>query len=220
MGLYELLPEEDKIQFRNHINEYSDSGALPLSELKHFLRYWDSGKEDIYHAFGDNFIIKKQISINKRQEDINDEMWEAFYGPNAKPIIKKFIDEYRDRIRTIGSQSDGYGMTYWSISLLQDFVQNFTLLYDNVYTEDLVITIPAEFTVNKKPFVINHNCKVVKILGKLCKAIGVSVKEINPHTMEAKSIKGLRFIGEVLDVDALTGGFNLQIAWSTAASIE
>lgn len=49
---------------------------------------------------------------------------------------------------------------------------------------------------------------------------GVSVKEINPHTMESKSIKGLRFIGEVLDVDALTGGFNLQIAWSTAASIE
>ncbi len=49
---------------------------------------------------------------------------------------------------------------------------------------------------------------------------GVSVKEINPKTMEAKSIKGLRFIGEVLDVDALTGGFNLQIAWSTAASLE
>ena len=50
MGLYDLLPEEDKIQFRNHINEYSDSGALPLSELRHFLRYWDSGKENIYHA--------------------------------------------------------------------------------------------------------------------------------------------------------------------------
>ena len=45
---------------------------------------------------------------------------------------------------------------------------------------------------------------------------GVSVKEINPKTMEAKRIPGLYFIGEVLDVDALTGGFNLQIAWSTA----
>lgn len=178
MGLYDLLPKEDKIQFRNHINEYSDSGALPLSELRYFLRYWDKSKENIYHAFGDNFIIKKQISINKRQEDINDEMWEAFYGPNAKPIIGEFIREYRDRIRTIGAQSDGYGMTYWTISLLQDFVQNFTLLYDNVYTEDLVITIPAEHTINRKPFVVNPNCKVVKILGKLCKAIGVSVKEM------------------------------------------
>ena len=44
---------------------------------------------------------------------------------------------------------------------------------------------------------------------------GVSVKEINPSTMESKLIKGVYFAGEVLDLDALTGGFNLQIAWST-----
>ena len=45
---------------------------------------------------------------------------------------------------------------------------------------------------------------------------GVSLKEINPKTMESKLVKGLYFAGEVLDVDALTGGFNLQVAWSTA----
>lgn len=44
---------------------------------------------------------------------------------------------------------------------------------------------------------------------------GVQVKEINPSTMESKLVKGLYFAGEVLDLDALTGGFNLQIAWST-----
>ena len=44
---------------------------------------------------------------------------------------------------------------------------------------------------------------------------GVSVKEINPSTMESKKIKGLYFAGEMIDIDALTGGFNLQIAWST-----
>ena len=47
---------------------------------------------------------------------------------------------------------------------------------------------------------------------------GVDVRQVDPKTMEAKEIKGLYFIGEVLDVDALTGGFNLQIAWSTAAA--
>lgn len=47
---------------------------------------------------------------------------------------------------------------------------------------------------------------------------GVSVKEINPKTMESKIIKGLFFAGEVIDVDAYTGGFNLQIAFSTAYS--
>lgn len=45
---------------------------------------------------------------------------------------------------------------------------------------------------------------------------GVCVREINPATMESKLVKRVFFVGEVLDVDALTGGFNLQIAWSTA----
>ena len=45
---------------------------------------------------------------------------------------------------------------------------------------------------------------------------GVSTKEVNPRTMESKLISGLYFAGEVLDLDAYTGGFNLQIAWSTA----
>ena len=45
---------------------------------------------------------------------------------------------------------------------------------------------------------------------------GVSVKQINPGTMESKVLKNLYFIGEVLDLDAATGGYNLQIAWSTA----
>lgn len=44
---------------------------------------------------------------------------------------------------------------------------------------------------------------------------GVNVKEIDPSTMQSKLVKGLYFAGEVLDVDALTGGFNLQVAWST-----
>lgn len=44
---------------------------------------------------------------------------------------------------------------------------------------------------------------------------GVSVKQVDPSTMESKLVKGLYFAGEILDVDAYTGGFNLQIAWST-----
>lgn len=44
---------------------------------------------------------------------------------------------------------------------------------------------------------------------------GVSTNEINPSTMESKIVPNLYFAGEVIDVDALTGGFNLQIAYST-----
>lgn len=44
---------------------------------------------------------------------------------------------------------------------------------------------------------------------------GIEVKEINPKTMESKIVEGLYFAGEIIDVDAFTGGYNLQIAWST-----
>ena len=44
---------------------------------------------------------------------------------------------------------------------------------------------------------------------------GITVKEVNPSTMESKLLKKLYFAGEVLDLDAVTGGFNLQFAWST-----
>lgn len=53
------------------------------------------------------------------------------------------------------------------------------------------------------------------IAGAIITTGGVSVKQINPKTMESKLVKGLYFAGEVLDVDAYTGGFNLQIAWAT-----
>jgi predicted Rossmann fold flavoprotein len=44
---------------------------------------------------------------------------------------------------------------------------------------------------------------------------GVSVKQVNPSTMESKLVNGLYMAGELLDLDAMTGGYNLQIAWST-----
>lgn len=45
---------------------------------------------------------------------------------------------------------------------------------------------------------------------------GIDVKEINPATMQSKKFANLYFAGEIIDVDALTGGFNLQVAFSTA----
>ena len=47
---------------------------------------------------------------------------------------------------------------------------------------------------------------------------GISIKEINPKTFESKIVSDLYFIGEILDVDAFTGGFNMQIAFSTGYS--
>ena len=47
---------------------------------------------------------------------------------------------------------------------------------------------------------------------------GIKVSEIDPKTMQSKKVPGLYFAGEVIDCDAYTGGFNLQIAWATACA--
>lgn len=65
-----------------------------------------------------------------------------------------------------------------------------------------------------KAFPLNYN-GLDKIENAVITAGGVKVNEINPKTMESKLVDGLYFIGEVLDVDAFTGGYNLQIAFST-----
>ena len=69
-------------------------------------------------------------------------------------------------------------------------------------------------------YLLKHFTLTMKKLRGFDEAIitggGISVKEINPQNMELKKVKNLRAAGEVIDCDALTGGFNLQIAWSTA----
>ena len=57
----------------------------------------------------------------------------------------------------------------------------------------------------------NFDCAIVT-------AGGITLKEINPKYMKSKLVQGLYFIGEVLDIDAMTGGFNLQLAFSTAVT--
>lgn len=81
-----------------------------------------------------------------------------------------------------------------------------------------VNSITREERLNLALLLKNFTLKIEK-LGSFSQAVitkgGISVSEVNPSTMESKLIKNLYFAGEVLDLDALTGGFNLQIAWST-----
>lgn len=85
--------------------------------------------------------------------------------------------------------------------------------------EQKVRQITREQRKNLVHLLKNLTFSVKKLAGfeeAIVTAGGVDVKEINPKTMESKLQKGLYFVGEVLDVDALTGGFNIQIALSTA----
>ncbi len=91
-----------------------------------------------------------------------------------------------------------------------------------------LLSIPADLQANsltkqqRRSLVDLLKAFPVEIIGKrpVSEAIitsgGIKVSEIEPKTMESKLVKGLYFAGEIIDCDAYTGGFNLQIAWSTA----
>ena len=121
--------------------------------------------------------------------------------------------------------------------VLRDFEENINKAFKNVVGKLLpsklvpiiidLCGIPEEKKINeisreeRQHFVhlVKHlSCTITGVRGwneAIITKGGVSVKEINPSTMESKKIKGLFMCGELLDLDALTGGYNLQIAWST-----
>lgn len=210
MGLFENLLEADKKLFYSYIDTYGDGRALPYKNLDYYLRYWNSNKEVFYKAFGNNFIIKKQISLTKRADDIHNEMFDAFYGYDAPTVIGDFIRLYHTTINDIANKiykANAFEAVdlYWDIMNLVSFATDYSLLFSNVY-EGKAITIPAEYTVDNKPFVINTNCKIVKILKKICKAVGVEVKakkcpvcgqEFNYNLVECPNCKNEKKIIEL-----------------------
>jgi hypothetical protein len=121
--------------------------------------------------------------------------------------------------------------------ILRDFEQNKNKEIKNVLVELLPqkLIMPViklcQIDENKKVNSITkeERMRLVKLLKKfkvtingfrpideaIITAGGINIKEINPKTMESKIISGLYFAGEIIDVDAYTGGFNLQIAYST-----
>lgn len=184
------------------------------------------GKKELYKDFGKMLfthfgvsgplIISASSYVGKKFMDKNGQKKELTLEIDLKPAL---IEEQLDQ------------------RVLRDFEENHNRQFKNAITKlfptKLIPVmlelggIDPEKKVNsiekeeRKQFVhlIKHFRMTLTGLRDYPEAIitkgGVNVKEIDPGTMESKLVKGLYFAGEVLDLDALTGGFNLQIAWST-----
>lgn len=184
------------------------------------LRLFSSNKE-IYSGFGEMLfthfglsgpLVLSASSHLAKCTDIND----AFVLIDLKPALSE--KELDDR-------------------LLKDFGENLNKQFKNALDKLLpkaMIPVIIERSLISGSKKINEITKeerhnLVKLIKNLKYNIkktrgmneaiithgGISVKDINPSTMESKIVPHLYFAGEVIDVDALTGGFNLQIAWST-----
>ena len=156
--------------------------------------------------------------------------------PNPKAQIKRvWIDsqteeEIKRGIREAKNQSEYDSLADSAyLRAKEDYLIgiNFSRLLTIIYGRRVASKINEEKRVNEITKEERRN--LVKVLKKFELTIkdfrpveeaiitsgGINIKEINPKTMESKLVKGLYFAGEIIDVDSYTGGFNLQIAYST-----
>lgn len=170
MNLFERLPEEDIIQLHHYLDSYGDegNGVISRDRMDYFLRFWNENKEPFFRAFGEQFIVKKEIRFVKDSDELMNEMYRALSCGDV--VVREFISKYKRACQNIGNAMDN-----WDIGCqMQYFVDNWEMLVDNIYTGP-AFTIPAKFTKNGRPLVVNHNCKLVKMLGKIADAIGAAM---------------------------------------------
>ena len=173
----------------------------------------------IFKEFGEmlftHFGISGPIILSASSYMDNDEEYKIFldlkpalnYEQIDNKLLHIFIEEH---LKAIGKVLENL----LPKKLINIFLKSINLDY---YKKTCDITkIEREAIVNNlKHFDLRYN-SLRGIDEAIITAGGVNVKEIDPKTMESKLVKNLYIVGEVLDVDALTGGYNLQIAFSTA----
>ena len=166
------------------------SGPTVLSGSAHLLRY--KNIDELLKNENIKLIIdlKPALSMEKLDErilrDFSSEKNKAFKNSLEKLLPKKMIDVIID-LSEINPNKKVNEITKKEREQLVFLLKNFSITIQSFSRiEEAIVT-----------------------------AGGINIKEINPKTMESKIVKGLYFAGELIDVDAYTGGFNLQIAYST-----
>ena len=174
MELLARLPEEDKDLIHRYIAWYGggdcevDYSVIKRDRMDYFLRYWASAKAPFYKMFGENFILKREISFAKDSDELEEEMDDILRRNAEVPVMTfrreylAFIDDYREM---------PYALRYQ----LKRFAGDTSMLVKNVYDGDPIV-IPGQFTKNGHPLQINSGAKAIKMLGKICTALDFSVK--------------------------------------------
>ncbi len=209
-----LVPLETKQNFPQNLM------GLSLRNIK--LSLWKSGdKKPVYSDLGEMLFTHFGISgplVLSASAHINDTDKNDYY---ILIDLKPGLDEKSLDKRILRDFSDNPNRNFSNVlkKLLPAKLIPVIIELSGIYSEEKVNNISKEQR-RKLVLLIKYLRIDIKGFRPVDEAIitrgGINIKEIDPGTMESKLISGLYFVGEVLDVDAYTGGFNLQIAFSTA----
>lgn len=194
VGITMLDLEKDKKIYSDFgemlFTHFGVSGPTILSGSAHLLRYKDVDKKIADKKVVLKIDLKPALSMEQLDARILRDFTEVknkqFKNSLDKLLPKKMIDVVIDKSK-INPDKHVNEITREERLNLVKLLKNFEVRIDGFRPVDEAIVTAG----------------------------GINVKEINPKTMESKIISGLYFAGEIIDVDAYTGGFNLQIAYST-----
>lgn len=180
-----------------------------------------NGKKKLYEEFGELLFTHQGISgpvVLTASSRIPDKYWkdELSFEIDLKASLSE--EQLDKRIQRDFSENQNRQFKNALSGLLPSKLIPVIVELSGIDPEKKVHSVTRE-----ERRALNHLLKhfpgTITGLGSLKEAIitrgGIRVKEVNPSTMESKLVSGLYICGEMLDVDAVTGGFNLQIAWST-----
>lgn len=210
MQIFNQLPREDVELLHAYLDGYSDGPAIAYSHMDYFLRHWDEAKAPFYHMFGDKFIIKQELSFERAIEEMEEEMEAIFIDDH----IRTFVRNYKQAINLV------FAHDFDARCELYRFVDSDKMLVTNVYNGP-AITIPGDFTIDGHPLQINRGCKVIKMLGKIAKALNVmdgyeELRRAHSLVLNQKKIKGNLCLS-IHPLDFLTMSDN-ECGWSSCMS--
>lgn len=192
--------------------------GLTLKNISLLIR---NGKKKLYEEFGELLFTHQGISgpvVLTASSVIADKYWKENldFEIDLKPSLTP--EQLDRRLQRDFSQNLNKQFRNALSGLLPSKLIPVIVELSGVDPEKKVHSVTREER-NELIRLLKHFPGTITGLGKMEEAIitrgGIKVKEVNPSTMESRLIRGLYVCGEMLDVDAVTGGFNLQIAWST-----
>lgn len=200
-----------------HGEDFKELQGLTLKNVRLTVK---SGQKTVYSEFGEmlftHFGISGPIVLSASSVINRMQLQNLLVSLDLKPAL----DEQTLDKRLLREFENYKNKQIYNVlgELLPQKLIAYVLKTSGVSAKKVVNAVTKEERLNIVKTLKNLPLKIKSLRGfeeAIITSGGISLSEINPKTMESKKIKGLRFCGEVLDVDAFTGGFNMQIAFAT-----
>ena len=162
MELFEKLSADEKSMMEHYIDAYAfQEDGSRVASLDYIMRVWDNAKANLFHMFGDQFILSRDVEFTKSVDELVGDIDRQVFGWQQPG--RQFIDAFYE---WGNSYLDKHSDVWYSVRHLMDEDALAANVYDGVSFE-----IPVEGS--DKPLKISHNCRPTRALGKIANTFGL-----------------------------------------------